>query len=154
MCPSCLQGTGPDPVQKRAPLEVIGGSSVLPESKSKPVDPRAKMSEGEKSMANVLDAQLRAGELRRWWYESFTLRVGIERCDYTPDFVLLLADGSLEVIEVKGKKKWEDSIIKWKSAALEYPIARWRMIEWAGGSWRTLYDVDPREKNAEEEPNA
>lgn len=145
-CRSCNPGSV---VQKRTPLEIIAGSSVLPISTPKPISPNATMTEPEKRMAVALDERKRAGELQAWWFEAITFRVGIERCRYTPDFVALLADGSLEVIEVKGEKKWDDAIVKFKAAVLEYPIARWRMLEYAAGEWRTLHDWAPMATNVQ-----
>jgi hypothetical protein len=108
------------------------------------VDPRERMTETEKRMANVCESRIRAGEVQKWWFEDLVFRVGADRTTYKPDFVLLLTTGELEVIEVKGAQKWEDSLVKFKAAAREYTFARWRMLEWNEGQWRTMYDYAPQ----------
>ena len=105
----------------------------------KTTDPRDRMTQVERRMADVLEMRKRSGEVREWWYEALKLRVGLDQSWYIPDYLVLLTDGSLEVIEVKGKQVWEDSRVKWKAAKMLYPFMRWRFIQWCDGEWREMY---------------
>lgn len=103
-------------------------------------DPRSRMTKPEVLMAQQLDVRVRLGEVKCWWFEAVSFRVGIERSNYRPDFVALLADGTLEVTEVKGGHIWEDSVKSFKAAVQLYPFARWRLLQLVKGEWRTLHD--------------
>jgi len=70
-------------------------------------------------------------------FEGITLRLG-ERCSWTPDFLVLLADGTLEALEVKGH--WEDDArVKFKATASLFPwltIRAFRPLpKHQGGGW-------------------
>jgi len=51
---------------------------------------------------DVLEPRRLAGEVAWWGYEALTLRLG-HRCSYCPDFIAVLADGSLSAVEVKAR---------------------------------------------------
>lgn len=103
---------------------------------------RKPMNKGEARYAQYLDLQIRAGEVKRYWFEGITLRLA-DRTRFTVDFLVQLADDSLECRDVKGGKKkkgkplfWceEDAKIKIKVAAemfrgvfvfkIVYPVGR------------------------------
>jgi hypothetical protein len=78
-----------------------------------------------------------AGHAIEWWYEAVTLKLAPE-LRYTPDFVVLMADGSLVVHEVKGGLIRDDALAKLKMAAEKFPL---RFEMWQkkpkklGGGW-------------------
>lgn len=109
----------------------------------KSLDPRDRMNQTEGRYADILDARKGAGEIVKWWYEEITFRVGVERTIYRPDFVTLLPNGRLEVIEVKGAHVWDDARVKFQSAAREYPFARWSWMQWKNNEWKCVYDYAP-----------
>lgn len=118
------------------------GEPVVAEPKQrepKSTNPRATMTRVEMRMADLLDMRKRQGEVQTWFFEAITLRVGTDRCTYRPDFFVLLADGSVEVIEVKGAHVFDDSRVKWKTAKLLYPCFRWRFLQWIQDEWREVY---------------
>jgi len=88
---------------------------------------------------------LRPRELTRdllWWaFEALKLQLG-ERCWYTPDFVVVAADGTIECHEVKatwstGKAGWEeDSRVKIKAAASRYPFLRFVSAHGGKTGWK------------------
>lgn len=99
--------------------------------------------------AAYLKACIRPRELAReivWWdYEPWKLRIG-EKCFYTPDFVVVTAEGRVECHEVKatwggrrhrGKAGWqEDARVKIKAAAGRYAFFRFLAAHPARGAWQ------------------
>lgn len=74
---------------------------------------RGEMNKSEAFFANALDLRKKAGEVRDWKFEAVKLTLA-DRCTYTPDFNVEMANGDLVMVEVKrlwkGKKAphWED----------------------------------------------
>ena len=70
---------------------------------------------------NVLWARKAAGEVLGWKFEPLKLRLA-DKTFYTPDFLVILADGTIELAEVKGGGGWEDDArVKIKVAAETFP---------------------------------
>jgi hypothetical protein len=78
------------------------------------------------------EQRIRPREITRevlWWaFEPWGLRLG-EKCSYSPDFVLLVADGSIECHEVKagwrssnGQVGQEASRVRLRAAASRFPF--------------------------------
>lgn len=85
-----------------------------------------------------LRARQAAGEVVEWWYERWTFKLA-DDTRYTPDYVVLLASGELEVVEVKGGHIWEDGKVKPKVAAEMIPLRFWlaqKMPKKHGGNWQ------------------
>ena len=78
------------------------------------------MNKLERAYADHLYARQLAGEIKKYWFQGMTLRLGND-CRYTPDFVVLLASGELEMHEVKGFWR-DDARVKIKVAAEMYPF--------------------------------
>jgi hypothetical protein len=77
------------------------------------------MNATEKRYHDLLMIRKAAGEVIGIWYEPFSLRLA-PNTYYRPDFLVQLADGSLELHEVKGF--WtDDAKAKTKIAADLYP---------------------------------
>jgi len=110
----------------------FGGSAMLAKGRMR----SGEMNGTEKRYAATLDARLLAGEIAWYVFESITLKLA-DDTRYTPDFAVMLPDGSFEFHEVKGFAL-EDSVVKWKVAGERFPFV-FRMI-WArkkadGGGW-------------------
>src|SRR5690606_23495423 len=76
--------------------------------------PAGKMNKTEERYAQHLELQKSAGLVLWYAFEPMNLRLGVN-CYYRIDFLVLMADHSLEVHEVKGK--WEDdALVKIKVA--------------------------------------
>ena len=91
----------------------------------------------EKAYAETLEARRLSGEVLWWKFEGIKLRLA-DNTFYTPDFLVMLADRSLEVHETKGH--WEDDArVKIKVAQEAYPILRFvalkRLPKKDGGGW-------------------
>lgn len=78
------------------------------------------MNKTEAAYAATLDERRTAGEVAWFKFEGIKLRLA-DKTFYTPDFFVMLADGSLEAHEVKGY--WQDDArVKIKIAANMFPI--------------------------------
>ena len=76
-------------------------------------------------------ARLQAdGVIASYAYEPITFKLA-HRCTYTPDFLVVLPSGAVEIHEVKGYLR-EDAAIKFKVAAQNNPWATFVMIKKKG----------------------
>lgn len=92
----------------------------------------AGMNKLEARYAFHLEMCKQRGEVLWFLFEPFNLRLA-ERTYYRPDFAVMLADGTLEVHEVKGF--WEDDArVKVKVAAAKFPFV-FRAITEEKGCW-------------------
>lgn len=77
------------------------------------------MNKLERDYAFVLEAKQNRGEIDRWDYEPEKLRLA-DRTFYSPDFRVVMLDGTIEFHETKGF--WEeDARVKIKVAAEQHP---------------------------------
>ena len=90
----------------------------------------------EAQHAAILTDRKAKGELAAFWFEQFTFKLA-DDTRYTPDFVVMLPDGVLEVHEVKGFLE-DDALVKFKVAAEMFPFT-FRMFtrraKKDGGGW-------------------
>ena len=95
------------------------------------------MNKTEAAYAATLDQRRTAGEVAWFKFEGIKLRLA-DNTFYTPDFFVMLADGALEVHEVKGY--WQDDArAKIKIAADMYPMRFFAIQAKSkkdGGGWR------------------
>lgn len=99
-----------------------------------------KMNRTEEKYAELLWIRQRAGEVRRYWFEPFKLRLG-PTTFYTPDFALWMVDDTVEVHEVKGFWR-DDARVKFKTAAQAFPIFRFVAVQLVKGVW-TFEQIAP-----------
>lgn len=91
------------------------------------------MTKTESRYSEVLEAMRLKGEIQEWAFETVTLRLA-KRTGWTPDFVVILVDGTLVFVEVK-PANWEMipnqdmSNVKAKIAAEMFPFVFWRAVE-------------------------
>jgi hypothetical protein len=111
---------------------------IVPTKAKGKLKPR-KMNKLEARYAAYLEGEKAAGRILWYEYEAITLRLG-DDCRYTPDFVLMLPDGEIEVRETKGF--WEeDAKIKIRVASERYPfrfVAIHAIPLKEGGGWREV----------------
>jgi hypothetical protein len=73
----------------------------------------------------VLQPAQARGEVVSWRYEAVKFRLA-DNTFYTPDFMVLRADGLLELVDVKGSAHWEDDArVKFKVAADLFDAFLW-----------------------------
>lgn len=98
------------------------------------------MNKTEGAFAAILTAQFASGEVAAFRFEAITFRIG-QDCRYTPDFYVLMRDGSVTLYEVKGFWR-DDARVKIKAAAAAYPEFRFVAVQRVRGQW--LYeDIRP-----------
>ena len=94
------------------------------------------MNGSEREYAGMLKARELAGEIAQVWFEAWTFKLAPDT-RYTPDFVVMLSDGTLEAHEVKGFME-DDAWVKLKVAAqllpLRFVLAKKRAKK-DGGGW-------------------
>lgn len=75
-----------------------------------------------------LSSLVAQGIIREYSFEVETLKIGEKRCSYTPDFRVIMPDGTLEFHEVKGFWR-DDARVKLKAAAAQHPYV-FRAATW------------------------
>ncbi len=96
------------------------------------------MNKTEAEYAGMLEARKSGGEILWWAYEAVTLKLA-DNTRYTPDFLVMLADGTLEIHETKGGFIREDGWLKLKVAAGMFPFRFFlcqKQAKKAGGGWQ------------------
>jgi len=88
----------------------------------------------EQRYAGHLQKRLYAGDISDWAHERMKFRIG-KRCWYTPDFMVIAADGVMELHEVKGWAR-DDAKVKFRAAAEFMPYFRWFWVTEEGGAWK------------------
>jgi hypothetical protein len=90
------------------------------------------MNKTEAAYAARLEAQRQAGDVLWWAFECLKLRLA-DATFYSPDFIVMLSDGSIEAHEVKGH--WQDDArVKIKVAAETFPF-RFKAFKKKGNGW-------------------
>lgn len=91
---------------------------------------RGKMNKSETAYSELLTAD---PDVYRWWFEPFTVRLSHppegQPATYTPDFLVLMSDGTTYVDDVKAPGKWDDKagIVRLKCASELFPLWTWRI---------------------------
>lgn len=91
------------------------------------------MNKTESAYAQHLAYRAALGEVVSWVFERIKLRLA-DNTWYTPDFFIILADGSVEFHEVKGFWR-DDARVKWKVAAETFRWAVFVAVRRVRGQW-------------------
>lgn len=97
-----------------------------------PRDPR--MNRTEAAYADVLEVARIAGQVREWHFEAVTLKIAHD-CRYTPDFLVVRSDGTVELHEVKGFWR-DDAKVKTRVAARVLPFPIYAVQREGKQGWR------------------
>ena len=91
------------------------------------------MNKTEAAYAQLLDIRQRLGEVREYHFEGLTFKLA-DGVRFTPDFFVVLADGTPEIHEIKGFMR-DDARVKARVCARMFPF-RVKVIRRAkGGAW-------------------
>jgi len=90
----------------------------------------------EASYAVRLDILVRAGEIQEWRHHAMRFKVGsngekTKTSFYSPDFTLIMNDGTIEHHETKGRKM-SAAMVRIRAAAELYPWFGWVVVEREG----------------------
>lgn len=94
------------------------------------------MNKTEAAYAETLRLRQIAGEVLWYSFESVKLKLA-PNTHYTPDFIVMLSDGTIEIHEVKGFRE-DDYRVKIKVAANTFPFRFFEVTVRAkknGGGW-------------------
>jgi len=96
----------------------------------------------EQAYETHLESLKQAGEIQWYKFEGMKFRLA-DNCFFTPDYAVLLANGEMEMHEVKGAKAIFqcDAKAKIKIASEMYPfrfIAIFPIAKKSGGGWETM----------------
>jgi len=94
---------------------------------------RGERNKTEAAYENYLELQKRAGDILWYGFEAIKLRLA-NNCYYTPDFMVVRADGVVELHEVKGFWR-DDARVKIKVAASQFPFKFLAVKKIKGGGW-------------------
>ena len=110
----------------------VGGKPVseIDKPKASRVDG---MNKAEAQYSFELDILKAAGEIIDWWYEAVNLKLA-KKTWYKPDFLVLLPNGKLRFVEIKGFLR-DDAAIKYKLAREEFAFAEWVMLRLVKRRW-------------------
>ena len=110
----------------------LSGRSVR--AKARPVGQPSGMNKLEARYAQHLDLLQRAGQVAAWRFEVVTLKLAVD-VRYTPDFLVILPGGELELHETKGFLR-DDARVKLRVAARMFPWFVFRLVRWGkAGAW-------------------
>lgn len=102
--------------------------------------PKGTMNRTEAAYDLRLDALKHHGEIAWYKFEAITLKIAPD-CRLTVDFAVMLADGTLELHDVKGSKHvfTDDAKVKMRVAASQFPFTfkvAFPLPKKDGGGWR------------------
>jgi len=95
---------------------------------------RGQMNRTEAEYAQQLDLLIAAGQIARYWFEPFTIRISHpasgQPAKVTPDFLVLAIDGTTYVDDVKGTGLDDAAaVVRMKTAAELYPLWVFRIVK-------------------------
>ena len=92
------------------------------------------MNKTEARYSEQLDIEQSGGIVLSWAYEAVKLRLA-KATFYTPDFMVMRSDGTIEFHEVKGFWR-DDARVKIKVAADKYPMFSFVAVQWHKKTWQ------------------
>jgi hypothetical protein len=100
---------------------------------------KGEMNKTEIAYALRLDLLKITGDIVAWDFHSVKFRIG-QGAFYTPDFIVVSGDLSIYCVEVKGGYIREAGLVRFRAAAKQYPMLRWRLVR--GEKKRGEYQFD------------
>jgi len=91
------------------------------------------MNKTEQRYAAQLDLEIARGEIATWWWEPVKLKLA-PRTYYSPDFLVMRLDGTLEIHETKGHME-DDAAVKLKVTSDLYWCFPVKLVRWKRGAW-------------------
>lgn len=92
------------------------------------------MNKTESAYARHLDALKITGQINEHWFEGITLKLGHDT-RYTPDFLVQMADGSLECHDTKGWDTEPAAAVKERVSSTMFPLFVFKEVRMEGGKW-------------------
>lgn len=95
----------------------------------------SRMNKTEAEWASMLEVRKLAGEVMHYSFEPIKVRMA-DLTFYTPDFLVVLSTGELELHEVKGAYVMDDARLKFKLVAEHFPARLVWAQKMKGGAWK------------------
>lgn len=95
-----------------------------------------RLNKTERFYLQGLELKLRAGQIRRYWVQAITFRIG-DDCRYTPDFVVETLHGVMVLVETKGFLR-DDALVKFKTTLEQFPFFQGLMVGLKKGHWHVI----------------
>lgn len=94
------------------------------------------MNKTESKYAELLDARIKSGAVLSWEFEACTFKIAKD-CRYTADFIVVLATGVIELVDVKGGGPIDPkSLVKIKAAASKFWAFQFVIEKLEKGGWQ------------------
>jgi hypothetical protein len=90
---------------------------------------QSSMNKTEAAHAADLEMQKRVGDILDYRWQPLRLKLGHD-CTYEPDFLVLLADRTIEFHEIKSSFITDDAIVKLRVAANLFPWFTFRLFQY------------------------
>lgn len=114
-----------------------GGDEGIRKEYCPPARPAKRVRQSSKPLMNKLETEfferVKDRSYRNTYPQAITFRLA-NGVRYTPDLCVIGAAG-IDCFEIKGKKMWDDAIVKIKVAATIYPRIHWWMVWKKEGVW-------------------
>jgi len=136
------------------PDERVGGGQGMPTKKSDGSNPSPSPLPGwpkqadkwNYAYAQFLAMEKHAGNIKWWWYEAFSIwlvppnKATKDRgLRHRVDFLVWQNDGTLTMIEVKGRSlNLRDGITRYKIAREKFPCFAWKIVKRKGHGWEEI----------------
>lgn len=117
--------------------EAVEGSNPSGHTKRKPAHTPGRMNKTEQKYSWILEGLKRTGIVRRWEFQGIRLKLA-DGAWYRPDFLLWKCDDTMECIETKGGFIREAALVRYKVARGQYPIFRFRMLQYKEKTWSEI----------------
>lgn len=127
------------PNASKSLLELNADSNVI-EQLGKPSPAKARsMNKTESDFARILEARQRRGEIIAFAYEGLRFKYA-DGLYYKPDFVVLIEDQPITIIECKGAHVWSRDRVRFRSCAAEWrDWFRFEFWQKKRGQWARVY---------------
>lgn len=119
------------PIQPIGPLKAINAKRARTRARTK----SGEMNKTERLYADHLDDYRLRGVIVAYWFQAVTLKLGFDT-RYTPDFLIQMPDGSLELHDTKGWDTEPAAAVKERVSSSMFPLFVFKEVRQYGGDWK------------------
>lgn len=119
------------PIQPIGPLKAVNAKRARTRVRTKSGD----MNKTEAAYAIRLEQQRFLGAIKDFWFQAVTLKLGFDT-RYTPDFLIQMPDGSLELHDTKGWDTEPAAAVKERVSSSMFPLFVFKEVRQHGGDWK------------------
>lgn len=112
----------------------LGGVQLAVRARTRVKRKAGEMNKTEAAYALHLSKLILTDEICAFWFEAITLKLGHDT-RYTPDFLVQMADGSLECHDTKGWDTEPAAAVKERVSSTMFPLFVFKEIRLVKGVW-------------------